>query len=440
MSYSSEVLADTPIMYYRLGEASGTVMTDSSGNGRDGTYANSPTLGATGLLTGDADTAVSFASASSQSGSVADDNSLDSLSAITVEAWIKPSTVSSTPLIVNRDSTSNGKSFQFRLNAGKLEFVKTAGTTVTAASSSTLSTGTVYHVAAVYNGTDIRLYINGSLNGTPPAATGTLGTIARPLEIAMRTSALYFNGVIDEVAVYGTALSATRIAAHYTAGTTSNAAAGSAALSLSGSGVVAAPGAGSGALALSGSGAAKAPAAGSGALALSGSGAADVPGTTGAGSLSLSGSGVTTAAMTAAGALSLSGLADTFAPSDGAMSLALASSANAAAVASGSGSLELSGVGVADYAHPASGAGTLELVGFMPDPAAGSAFLELVASGVAQPMYLSDTSNTFSGLQLVCLGTVTIIRAAVAPPSNVAVKQDKALPYPRPVMVGGRPT
>jgi hypothetical protein len=218
VTYSSEVLADTPIGYWRLGDASGTTMTDSSGNSRNGTYANSPTLGTTGLLTSDSDTAVTFASASSQSASVPDDNSLDNLTAITVEAWIKPSTVSGTPLIVNRD-TSTVRSFQFRLNAGKLEFLKTTGTIVTAASASTLSTGTVYHVAAVYNGTDIRLYINGVLDGTPASATGGMGIITRPLEIGVRAGTNFFNGVIDEVAVYGTGVSATRIAAHYAAGT-----------------------------------------------------------------------------------------------------------------------------------------------------------------------------------------------------------------------------
>ena len=61
MTYASEVLADTPLAYYRLGEASGTTLVDSSGNARDGTYAGSPTLGAASLLVSDpSNTAVSF--------------------------------------------------------------------------------------------------------------------------------------------------------------------------------------------------------------------------------------------------------------------------------------------------------------------------------------------------------------------------------------------
>lgn len=53
--------------------------------------------------------------------------------------------------------------------------------------------------------------------------------------------------------------------------------------------------------------------------------------------------------------------------------------------------------------------------------------------------YPTDTSNLFDGLDLVCLGTVTITRPEVTPPT-APPKYDKALPYPEPVMVDGRPT
>jgi hypothetical protein len=60
MSYESEVLADAPLIYWRLGDSSGTTAVDDSGNGIDGTYYNSPTLGVSGLIV-DADSAVNFA-------------------------------------------------------------------------------------------------------------------------------------------------------------------------------------------------------------------------------------------------------------------------------------------------------------------------------------------------------------------------------------------
>lgn len=58
-SYADAAMATTPTIYWRQGEASGTTGVDLSGNGFDGTYIGSPTLGATGLV-GDADTAVTY--------------------------------------------------------------------------------------------------------------------------------------------------------------------------------------------------------------------------------------------------------------------------------------------------------------------------------------------------------------------------------------------
>lgn len=59
--HRTKTLAKCPSAYYRLGESSGTTASDETAFGRDGTYAGTgPTLGATGALTGDADTAVEF--------------------------------------------------------------------------------------------------------------------------------------------------------------------------------------------------------------------------------------------------------------------------------------------------------------------------------------------------------------------------------------------
>src|SRR5262249_9490411 len=59
-AYRDTVLADSPILYWRLGESSGTTVGDSSGHGSTGTIVGSPTLGAQGALFGDSSSAVSF--------------------------------------------------------------------------------------------------------------------------------------------------------------------------------------------------------------------------------------------------------------------------------------------------------------------------------------------------------------------------------------------
>lgn len=223
-SYFSEIMADSPLTYVRMGDASGTVCTDSSGNGRNGAYQGSPTLGAPGLLTGDPDTAVTFASASSQDVNFTTATWLDALTTFTVSAIIVPTNVTTLQQIVARDGTSN-RSFQFRiLNTGKISFVKIPATTTTCTGATTLVAGNKYHVAAVFDapGGSLKVYLNGVQDATI-AVSGSLATSAQALRIAARTDSTsgtpveFFNGTIDEVALFGTALSAARIAAQNTA-------------------------------------------------------------------------------------------------------------------------------------------------------------------------------------------------------------------------------
>jgi hypothetical protein len=61
--YEAEVLTDSPFLYWRLNDPSGTVAEDASGNDRDGTYINTPTLGVAGLIANDPDEAITLTQA-----------------------------------------------------------------------------------------------------------------------------------------------------------------------------------------------------------------------------------------------------------------------------------------------------------------------------------------------------------------------------------------
>jgi hypothetical protein len=73
-----------------------------------------------------------------------------------------------------------------------------------------------------YDGTTARLYVNGAL--VDSTATNLALNTARPLRIAAgenEAPPLYLlPGRVDEVAIYGTELSAARVQAHYSAATT----------------------------------------------------------------------------------------------------------------------------------------------------------------------------------------------------------------------------
>jgi RHS repeat-associated protein len=74
------------------------------------------------------------------------------------------------------------------------------------------------HVAVTKTGTTVAFYVNGVAAGTG-TITGTVSTNTKPVRIGGRDDgSYYFQGNVDEVALYPSALSATDLAAHYQAG------------------------------------------------------------------------------------------------------------------------------------------------------------------------------------------------------------------------------
>lgn len=92
-----------------------------------------------------------------------------------------------------------------------------------------LNPGEWYHVAGVYDGAHVKLYVNGELVVEPPELTGTIWPMLETSFLAIgsedgRTNEpdligeRYFHGLIDEVGLYNRGLSAEEIQAIYAAG------------------------------------------------------------------------------------------------------------------------------------------------------------------------------------------------------------------------------
>lgn len=392
MTYSAEVLADSPLAYWRQDDASGTTMTDAiTGGTHNGTYSGTVTLNQTGLLVGDSNPCADFGGGSAL---VTSGTWMDG-SAVTVEAIIRPDTIPGAggyQFIASRNDGGTIGPWWLAVKGGKVSFLILTGTTGATEfiGTATLSASTTYHIACTYDGANMRIFINGTQDAST-AKTGALDTRTTSIKVGNWQSAnLPFDGKIDELALYGTALSPSRIAAHYTAATTAgSSASGTASLSLSASGTGAAAAGGSAALSLGASGTGAAPISSSAALSLSASGSLDAPtAASGTASLSLTASGTGVAAGTASASLALSA----------------------------SGSVELG--------------------------AAGTASLQLSADGTATQLFVTDTSNLLNGRDRRGSATVTITRPVQALPVTLVLAQkvDKALAYPAPVMVNGRPT
>lgn len=215
--YASQVLADTPVAYYRLDETSG-VMHDTSGNSRDATVGGTgATRGVTGLLEHDPDTAYTVAGAAFADAAHASAFDIATTGSLTVEFLVNASSFPSTGDAVSYFSTADEWAVRFT-TAGliQLRAWDTVGTAqLGLMSGTTFATGKTYHVVCVYNiGGTSRIYVNGVQDATG-AFGGTFGNATAKLRIGGRgDGAEFFRGTIDEVAIYNYELSAARVAVH----------------------------------------------------------------------------------------------------------------------------------------------------------------------------------------------------------------------------------
>jgi hypothetical protein len=156
---------------------------------------------------------------------------LDITGNITLCCWIKPETVNddSRACIAKRLSSTQISymlGFSVYTGGGDVDFyLSSDGTTITRAytAAAAVAAGTWAHIAAVYDGTDMRIYVDGALasNGSnnPKAYSSGIynGTAAFTLG-AIATPAYYYDGKQDAAAVFNRALSAAEIASIYTSG------------------------------------------------------------------------------------------------------------------------------------------------------------------------------------------------------------------------------
>lgn len=212
--YATGIVATSGLLaYWRLNESSGIVAYDHLG-GPNGTYINAPTLGTTGSLS-DGDKAASF-NGTDEHVFVGNVNTLRPSAAVSVEAIIKPTSVTGTHNICGVGGPSVG--YCLRTVGSEARFIVNGVT----ASVSGLSINTVYHLVGTYDGANVRVYVNGT-SSSPAALTGSINYGAdTDFVIAQRhgtPASQWFAGVVEEVSVYNVALSGATVTAHNAART-----------------------------------------------------------------------------------------------------------------------------------------------------------------------------------------------------------------------------
>ena len=218
-AYRSEVISDAPVGYWRLNEASGSTAVDESGSGNAGTYVSGSVLGAQGPIISDTgNKAVSFGAAGYVN--VPDSASLSPTGAFTLEAWVRLNSLGQQGVIEKYDTPGNN-GYVMRLENGKLTaYTLGNGSRSRVEGRTALATGHWYHLAAVYEGTSLRVYVNGVEDGAGATTLSpTNGVTSLKLGARGDDTAFRLDGTLDEAAVYNKALSQARIQAHFRAAT-----------------------------------------------------------------------------------------------------------------------------------------------------------------------------------------------------------------------------
>jgi glucose/arabinose dehydrogenase len=194
---------------YSFDAGSGTTVVDSSGNNNVGTIS-----GATWSTTGKYGGALSFDANRQTYVGVPDSASLDLGTAMTLEAWVNPSSVTGSWRTVIFKQRSGGTAYSLYGNDGQDRPVGQVYTTAeqNSRAGSQLVANTWTHLATTYDGSALKLYVNG-VEVANVAVSGPIAASSGPLTIGGNAVwSEWFAGLIDDVRIYNRALAPGEIA------------------------------------------------------------------------------------------------------------------------------------------------------------------------------------------------------------------------------------
>jgi hypothetical protein len=226
-TYRDIILAEGPLAYWRLGDPTGPLIADEVGLHPGTASAKGLTYGVPGLVAGD--TAMSF---DGQSGTinVAGAWDFEGLAPYSFEVWVKlaPAT-NSYARIISKETKSAPRGGYCLLGGAPAdggspffgnERWEDANDILSVYFHGPVAAGKWTHVVARFNGDHGAIFVNGALVNSygTPADAGLLIN-SSPFVIGSDANlGQHFAGSLDEMAVYGKALSDLVIANHYVAG------------------------------------------------------------------------------------------------------------------------------------------------------------------------------------------------------------------------------
>jgi glucose/arabinose dehydrogenase len=194
---------------YAFDEGTGTTASDASGNALTGTISGGAAWTASGRYGG----ALTFDGIDDRM--IVASSSMLNLTTGTLEAWIRLDTVDRWHGVVAKGSANSDASQNYAIEIDDANFVNCVignGSSSNAVKSTTqVAALQFYHLACAWDGSQLRLYINGVLNRSA-SQTITPAANTSPLYVGQYGGGVdRFDGRIDEVRIYGVSLSQAQI-------------------------------------------------------------------------------------------------------------------------------------------------------------------------------------------------------------------------------------
>lgn len=219
-AYHTAVMQDSPLAFYKFDETSGTVMADSSGNGRNGTYSAGVDIAQYPITSGSLGQSAVFPNNTNDTS--------DYRATVSYGAWMDASefTVVFTcfleplgyyRLIADRyGEPGNDWSWYVYGHDGTVRFYyrSSGGVNTGIDTGFTPIQGVRYCIAAYVNASEsgIRIYDDNGLAAQATGAGGAVNASSRALTLMNAETGHYTaNGWLDDLAVFGAALSTTRL-------------------------------------------------------------------------------------------------------------------------------------------------------------------------------------------------------------------------------------
>lgn len=212
--YSTVVLGDNPIGYWRLADNNSTSIFDYSGFLNLGAGHGTLTVSQTGALN-DSSNSMLFDGSTAYI-QIPFSNPLAPKPNFSIELLTKGPHQSSTATMFGDTNAAITKGLRLIANtSGSVTFDVNGGSG--AISSSALSTTAWHHIVGTYDGTNTRLYVDGALVAGPTAGTYTPNDGTALYIGAQLGSSSFFSGSLQEIALYPYALTAQQVTIHYNA-------------------------------------------------------------------------------------------------------------------------------------------------------------------------------------------------------------------------------